>query len=136
MHDSFCPQWIFLAATALLVAAGCQQSETPTVKRARLIAAQYMEMEKSLAELQAKVEKLKSDYDQEIKAKEAQLAAYRQKVEDLQAEARQALSNRVNQVTTAVLDENARLRKEVDSLRAQLEQRMHAPPPTEDKPQP
>jgi chromosome segregation ATPase len=120
--------WIVAAAAVLIGGAGCQQIrdrfEPPEVRRARLIAAQYMELEKSLADLDAKIENLRTQYEQQIKEKEEQLAAYRQKVEGFQNDVQQAISERVNQVTATVLNENAKLRKEVESLRAQLEQRM------------
>ncbi len=136
MRQGLCPQWMLVAVAGLLIGGGCQQLETPTVKRARLIAAQYMELEQELADLETKIEKLKTEYNQEIKEKEAQIAAYRRQVEALRTDVQQAVSERVNQVTAAVLDENARLRKEVDSLRVQLEQRMNTPPAPEGKPQP
>ncbi len=126
-----------VAIAGLLIAAvGCQQVEPPSVKRARLIAAQYMELEEAVADLNAKVENLKSQYDQQLKEKEEQLAAYRQKLEALQNEVQQAISERVNQVTASVLNDNAKLRKEIDSLRLQLVQRRNEPPVPEGKSQP
>lgn len=138
MNCRFSRKWILIAVSgAMIGAVGCRQFETPSVKRTRLIAAQSMELEKALADLDAKIEKLKTQYEQQIKEKEEQLAAYRRKVEALQADAQQTASERVNQVTAAVLDENAQLRKEVQSLRAQLEQRMGGGQPSvETKPQP
>jgi chromosome segregation ATPase len=134
---SFSRKWTPAFLAGLLVAiAGCQQLEPPSVKRARLIAAEYMELEKAVADLNAKVESLKSQYDQQLKEKEEQLAAYRLKMEALQKDVQQAISDRVNQVTAAVLDDNARLRKEVESLRTQLVRRMNEPPAAEGKPQP
>jgi TolA-binding protein len=110
----------------LIGGAGCQQtgerSEPPEPKRARLIAAQHMEMEKAVADLEAKTEKLRTEYEQQLKEKEEQLAACRQKIESLQNSVQETTTERVSQVTTAVLNENARLRKEVESLHAQLEQ--------------
>jgi chromosome segregation ATPase len=132
----FRPKWILVAVAGLLVGGGCQQMETPSVKRARLIAAQYLEVQKELADLEAKIEKLKAEYTQQIQEKEAQIAAYRRKVEALQVEVQQAISERVSQVTAAVLEDNAKLKKEVESLRVQLEQRMNTPPTPEGKPQP
>jgi stress response protein YsnF len=137
MSSRFSRKWALVVVTGLLTASiGCQQLEPPSVKRARLVAAQYMELEKAIADLNAKVETLKSQYDQQLKEKEEQLAAYRQKIEAFQTDVQQAISNRVNQVTAAVLDDNARLRKEIESLRVQLQQRMDNPPSKESKPQP
>lgn len=125
------------AGLLCLLAVGCQQPEMPQAKRARLIAAQNMEQEQALADLNAKIEKLKSQYEQQIKEKDEQLAACRKKIEDLQNEVQKALAERISQVTAAVLDENARLRKEVENLRVRLEQRTGGGQQTvENKPQP
>jgi hypothetical protein len=129
------PQWALAAMACLLtISAGCQQIEPPSVRRARLVAAQYMELERALADLNTKVDSLRTQYDQQIKEKEEQLAAYRQKIDALQTDAQRAISERVNQVTAAVLDDNAKLRKEIESLRVQLAQRMNEPPAGESKP--
>jgi TolA-binding protein len=137
MVCGFRGKWIVvvLAGSLAGLGAGCQSSETPQVKRDRLIAAQYMDLEQALAERDARIEKLKSQYEQQIKEKDEQLAAYRRKIEEFQNGAQETITDRVNQVTTAVLNENARLRKEIDGLRAQLQQRMDSPPP-EIRPQP
>jgi hypothetical protein len=137
MGCRFSRKWAMATVAGLVLAgAGCHQMEPPSVKQARLVAAQYMELEKALSDLNAKVEAIKSQYDQQIKEKEAELAAYRQKLETLQNNVQQAVSDRMNQVTTAVLDDNAKLRKEVESLRSQLAQRMNEPPAAENKSQP
>ncbi len=126
-----------VVAIALLTASlGCRQIEPSSTRRARLVAAEHMELEKAMADLNAKVDSLRTQYDQQLKEKDEQLAAYRQKIDALQTDLQRAISERVNQVTAAVLDDNARLRKEVESLRVQLAQRMKEPPAGESKPQP
>jgi flagellar motility protein MotE (MotC chaperone) len=133
MSFGFDRKWALMVAASVLIAgAGCRQAEAPSTKRARLIAAQEMEREKTIADLNARIEKL----NQQIKEKDEQLAAYRRKIDASQNDGAQAASDRVNQVTASVLDDNARLRKEVESLRAQLARRANEPPASEGKPQP
>ena len=111
MDSTFRGKWMVVVVAGLLIGgAGCQRSETSQVKRARLIAAQHMEQENALADLDAKLEKLKSRYEQQIKEKEEQLAVYRKKIEDLQNDVQKAVAERTNQVTATVLDENARFK--------------------------
>jgi uncharacterized protein YgiM (DUF1202 family) len=126
--SGFNGKWIILTAAAVLVGAGCQQVrerfEPPEGKRARLIAAQCLELERSIADLDVKIEKVRTEYEQQLREKDAELAAYRRRIESVQKDVQETMTERVNQVTAAVLNENARLRKEVETLRAQVEQGM------------
>ena len=111
------------AGLLCLLAVGCREAQTPDAKQARLIAAENMQLEKDLADRDAQMAKLKADYDKQLRAKDDQLAADRKRIETLQNDVQKAVSERVSQVTAAVMDENAKLRKENEALRAQIEKR-------------
>ncbi len=107
-----------LAVTIL--AGGCHQEAAPGTKQARLIAAENMQLQKSLASHEAELDKLRAQHARVLKQKEDQLAACRKRITTLQSDLQGGIAERVNSVTAAVMDENARLRREVETLKARL----------------
>ena len=106
-----------LLAIAIL-ASGCHHEATPGTKQARLISAENMQLKKSLASYEAESDKLRAQHARDLKQKEDQLAACRKRIATLQSDLQQGIAERVNSVTAAVMDENARLRREVETLKA------------------
>ncbi len=104
----------------LVWAAGCQENQSPDVRQARLLAAENIQLKKELNRCQARLEALKAEYDRQLERKETQLAATRKLSEDLQDDLRQGIAERVKAVTTRVMDENARLRQEIEALRIEI----------------
>jgi hypothetical protein len=109
-----------LAAWSLVWVAGCQQNQDPDMRQARLAAAENILLKKDLARCEARIESLKKEYDQQLARKDAQLVASRKLSEDLREDLRKGVATRVNAVTGKVMDENAKLRKEVETLRAEI----------------
>ena len=103
-----------------ILASGCHRQSTPETKQARLIAAENMQLQKSLAGRDAEVDKLKAQHAKDLKQKEDELAACRKRIQTLESDLQKGIAERVNSVTAAVMDENARLRQEVEKLKAQL----------------
>ncbi len=116
--------WLLTAAMLvgllLVWTAGCQQNQDPDARQGRLAVAESAQLRKDLASCQARMEALKDEYDRQLERKEAQLATARKLSEDLRQELREGIASRVNAVTAKVVDENARLRREIDDLRAEL----------------
>lgn len=111
-----CICWTVGVLVALVLAAGCQTNEPPTTKQARLIAAQNMELNEQLSRRDTEIAELKAQHAQEIQQRDNELAAGRARIEALRAD----LATRVDSVMASVMAENARLRREIDELKARL----------------
>lgn len=111
------------AVTSIIVAAlfaGCQQPQTPNEKQARLLAAENIQLKERLTNQQAKMETLQKQQAQKLQQQEQELATCRARAEQLQKDLETGIAERVKDVTTKVMDENARLRKEIETLQAQI----------------
>jgi uncharacterized protein YlxW (UPF0749 family) len=113
-------RWMWIAGLLLVWGAGCQQNQDPDTRQARLAVAENIQLRKDLARCEARVEALKGEYTKQLERRDAQLAASRQLGDDLKEDLRKGIATRVNAVTTKVMDENARLRKEIETLRAEI----------------
>jgi hypothetical protein len=116
--------FLVLIAGLLMVslpAGGCRRERTPDTKQARLIAAESMQLKQRLASLEDAIGRLKAQHIQDLAQRGDQLAACQQRVEALEKDLQKGIAARVNSVTASVMDENARLRREVARLGAELE---------------
>lgn len=100
--------------TVLALIVGCRSHETPGTKQARLIAAQNRELSEQLSERDAEIARLKAQYAEDIARRDEELATCRRRIESLRAD----LAKRVDSVMASVMAENARLRREIESLKA------------------
>lgn len=103
----------------LLPAGGCRREKTPDAKQARLIAAESMQLKARLADLENQIGQLKARHADDLEQREDRLAACRRRVEALEKDLQQGIAERVNSVTAAVMNDNARLRREIEQLRNQ-----------------
>jgi len=113
---------VIAAITCFVVAAilaGCRQP-TPTEKQARLLAAENVELKQKLAGQQARMETQQKQ--QALKLQQAQwdLSKCRSRAELLQKDLEKGIAERVGDVTAKVIDENSRLRKEIQRLQSEL----------------
>ncbi len=100
---------------------GCGQETTPEAKQARLIAAESVQLRKQLADCEREKEHLETRCTNEIEQREAQLAACQSRIEALEKDFQDGIARQVGSVMAAVMDENARLRREIEMLRAEIE---------------
>ena len=113
-----------------LWATGCQQQQqAPSEKQARLLAAQNVDLNERLADLEGQIESLQRQHAEQLEARAAELARCQGRNEALQEDIRQGIAVRVKDVTDAVMTENARLREEITSLRAEIDKLKDAPQP-------
>jgi uncharacterized protein HemX len=116
---------LWLAAVALAagvtLVTGCQRQMTPNERQARLLVVQNTELRQQLQARQAEIEALRQKHAQE-------LARCKTHIEALQKDLEKNVGERVRSVTTAVMDENARLRKEIGQLKAEIERLKAAGP--------
>lgn len=107
------------AVTLFVVAAilaGCQQP-TPNEKQARLLAAENAELRQKLAQAQTQ----QKQQAQKLQQAEWDLSKCRSRSELLQKDLEKGITERAGDVATKVMDENARLRKQIEQLQSDLE---------------
>jgi phage shock protein A len=105
---------------AILLVVGCEQ-EAPSEKKSRLIAAENIKLKNALEQRAKEVERLKAQHAEERRQQEESLAGCQKQKEDLQEKLRQGVKKQVDEVLTAVVEENAKLREEVKNLKAEVE---------------
>ena len=108
---------IIAAVTCFVVAilAGCQQP-TPNEKQARLLAAENTELKQKLA----RAETQQKQQAKKLQQTEWELSKCRSQADLLQKDLEKGVTERAGDVTAKVIDENARLRKEIDRLQSEL----------------
>ncbi len=102
-------------------ASGCRQEAAPEARQARLIAAESIQLRERLAERDAEMEQLRARHAREIEQKQQQLAACQKRIEALEEDLRSGIAQRVDSVMAPVMTENASLRRELETLRAEVE---------------
>ncbi len=118
---------ILVFVVAIAIAAGCQESQTPSEKKSRVIAAQNMELQKQLAERDKQIEDLKAQYAARIGLEQKKLAECEKRTADCQkqtADCREQLQKgmeeKVNEVLVASIEEGAKVRDENTALKAEI----------------
>jgi hypothetical protein len=112
--------FLFLVSVAVMLIAGCDQGETPSVKKSRAIAAENMALKKQLKQRSSEIEKLKELHEKKFKEQRKLLAKYQQEKETLKQKSQRNIRNQVKGVLDTVMEENAKLREENEELKAQI----------------
>lgn len=114
---------IFVLAVGLVVilGAGCQEQGLPGEKKSRLIAAENIQLQKELEQHVKEIKSLKKQHDKEIKQLKDELTNCQKKKEALEKQLQENVKEKVDDVLSAVLDENTKLREEIKNLKAQIE---------------
>lgn len=115
---------VVLIAVVGMSLAGCgrpQAQEAPNEKQARLLAAQSADLQKALAARDAEIATLRRTHAQDLQQRDAELAQCRARIEALQREVDKGIAERVGSLATAVMEDNARLRREIEQLKKQSE---------------
>lgn len=113
---------VLAIGVVIMVGVGCQEGEVPSTKKARLIVSENMQLKKQLEQRDNEIEKLKSEHDRQIKLREEQTAKCLEQKQALQKQLREDIQERVDEVLTTVVEENAQLRQEIAKLKAQIEE--------------
>jgi flagellar motility protein MotE (MotC chaperone) len=115
---------IIALAVAAAFLAGCQRSQqevqTPNEKQARLLAAQSADLQKQLAAREAEIKALRQKHARELQQRDEELARCKARIEALQRDIEKGIAERVSGVTTKLIEENTRLRREVEQLKTRL----------------
>ena len=111
---------ILVFAAALISAAGCQEAQTPSGKKSRLVAAENIELKKQLAQRDRQIEDMKAQYTVRLKLEEKKLADCQKKTADCREELKVGIDTKVNEVLAAAVEESAKLRMENAALKAEI----------------
>lgn len=129
---------IFVFVVALAIAAGCQESQTPSEKKSRVIAAQNMDLQKQLAQRDKQIDDLKAQYTARIGLEQKKLDDCQKQTADCREQLRQGMEEQVNKVLVASIEQNAKmsqenaaLKAEIAELKAKLNQPAESKKPTE-----
>ncbi|MHC4488668.1 MAG: hypothetical protein ACYSW7_05760 [Planctomycetota bacterium] len=106
----------------VMLIAGCEEQQLPSAKKSRLIAAENMQLKKELERRSEDIERLKELHDREIQKQEKLLAKCLEEKETWKEKSRQNIRNQVNGVVDAIMEQNAKLRRENEKLKAQIEE--------------
>jgi hypothetical protein len=121
-----------LVAAIVMFLAGCrqpQQQEAPNEKQARLLAAQSADLQKQLAAKDAEIAALGRKQAQDHQQRDAELAQCKTRIEALQEDVEKGIAERVSSLTTTVMEENARLRREIEQLKSEIQDLKNQPRP-------
>ncbi|MHC4436799.1 MAG: hypothetical protein ACYS3S_05525 [Planctomycetota bacterium] len=127
IHRTLPPYVLVLLCTcALTLTTGCGQQSTgslteepPSVKKARAIAAENIELKKQLEQLSKELETLKEHHNREINEQKDLLEICLQEKEALKKKSRQNIRNQVKGVFDTILEENKKLRESTGRLTAE-----------------
>jgi DNA anti-recombination protein RmuC len=112
---------LVVITVALVVVAGCQEEQqTPGVKKARLIAAENIKLKKQLEQRDQEIEKLKRRYSAELQKQQEKLSECLKQKDDLRQQLKEGMKERVEDVLSAVVEDNAKLRREIKGLKTQI----------------
>jgi hypothetical protein len=106
----------------VMLIAGCEEQQLPSAKKSRLIAAENMQLKKELERHSKEIEGLKELHDREIQKQEKLLAKCLDEKETWREKSRQNIRNQVNGVVDAIIEQHAKLHRENEKLKAQIEQ--------------
>lgn len=110
------------AFVVALLFTGCQQpqQEAPNQQQARLLAAQNAGLQKQLELRQAEIKVLQERHTRELRQRDQELIRCKVRIDALQQEVKKGVQDRVRTLTAPVLDENAKLRQEIELLKAEI----------------
>ncbi len=114
--------FVLVVSVVAMLIAGCEEQELPSAKKSRLIVAENMQLKKELERRSEDIERLIDLHDREIKKQEKLLAKCLEEKETWKEKSRQNIRNQVNGVVDAIMEQNAKLRRENEKLKAQIEQ--------------
>ena len=111
---------ILVFAVALICTSSCQEAQTPSGKKCRLVAAENIELKKQLGQKDKQISDLKAQYTVRVRLEQDKLAECQKKVADCQVELKESLSKKVADVLATTMEEIAKLRAENEALKAQI----------------
>jgi len=111
---------ILVFVVAIAIAAGCQESQTPSEKKSRVIAAQNMELQKQLAERDKQIDDLKAQYAARIGLEQKKLAECEKQTAGCKQQLEQGMEEKVNDILVASIEESAKVREENTALKAEI----------------
>jgi DNA repair exonuclease SbcCD ATPase subunit len=113
---------ILLAAGIIMLSAGCQEEKLQSDKKNRVIAAENIQLKKEIKKRDEKIERLKKQHEKKLQQQEELLDKYAKQKEALEKQLQKGVKNQIDDVLTNLIEENAKLRDEINRLEAELEE--------------
>ena len=115
---------VLLAAgiTIIMLSAGCQEEELQSDKKNRVIAAENIQLKKEIKKRDETIERLKKQHEKKLRQQDELLDKYAKQKEALEKQLQKGVKNQIDDVLTNLIEENAKLRDEINRLEAELEE--------------
>jgi uncharacterized protein YlxW (UPF0749 family) len=101
----------------IMLIAGCEEQNVPNAKKSRLVAAENMQLKKELNQLGVKLEQR----NREIEKQKGLLDKCLQEKKTLEEKVNENVEELVGGIMDIFTEENARLQKEIDRLKKEVE---------------
>lgn len=111
---------ISVCVIAIILMSGCSSPQTQSEKQSRLTAAENMELREELKQRDAAVEMLKTQQKKELEEQKKLLAKAQEEIEQWKQKSQQNVRGQVQDILDTVLQQNAGLRKEIETLTKQV----------------
>ena len=108
--------------TIIMLSAGCQKEELQSDKKNRVIAAENLQLKKEIKKRDETIERLKKQHEKKLRQQDELLDKYAKQKEALEKQLQQGVKNQIDDVLTNLIEENAKLRDEINRLEAELEE--------------
>jgi len=114
----------FVLAVGIIVImlnAGCEEEQLPDVKKARVIAAENMQLKKQLQRHDSEIEKLKGQHEKELKKQKELLAKCQEEKKYLEGPLAGEFDEQMNDLFKRLGEENEKMSAENENLKQQIE---------------
>jgi hypothetical protein len=114
---------LFAACVTIVISSiGCQEEDLSDDKRSRVIAAENIRLKKEVQKRNELIDKLKKQHEKKVQQQEELLAKYAKQKAILEKQLQQGVESQVDEVLANVMEENVKLRGEINKLEAQLDE--------------
>jgi hypothetical protein len=110
----------------VILSIGCQEEDLSSDKRSRVIAAENIRLKKEVKKRDELIDRLKKQHKKKVKQQEELLAKYAKQKAILEKQLQQGVENEVDEVLANVIEENVKLRDEINKLEAELNELVEA----------
>jgi predicted nuclease with TOPRIM domain len=110
-----------VCVVAIIIITGCEEQQVSGGKMARIIAAENIQLKEQLQQYKSEIEKLKKQYDIELKKQGELLAKCSREKKSLEEQFAGKYEDQINEFFKTVAQESGKLDEENKQLKAQVE---------------
>ncbi len=105
----------------IMLNAGCEKEQLPDKKKARIIAAENMQLKKQLQRRDSEIEKLKGQRENVLKKPKELLAECQEEKKYLEEALAEKFDSQMNEFSGSLIVENEKMFRENENLKQQIE---------------